>query len=645
METDTVTQLDGADKDGKRDKKETSAGVKRGRGTTSGAPSTKAMQLSSGERVATGSGGEKEEEEEEGGEEVEGGEESEGSKKEKSSGKQKHEQPSQKFSTHRPRTRSLSNSDSPLAPGVTTPTKTSPMTRSHSAVKKDVEFVSLPSTKKRKKGGGRWPRRETPSPSPSQETSKTETPVKGSKSDAPNKSADTKKGAQESATEEGEGEQEEEDAPPPQPVAPPKRRRGRPPKKKDPTTPISSSSSSSKGKGTSGGGSGSGGGRGRGKGRAHSGDSAETERKGKSKTEGGSSSKDKQHSSEGRVADSGGSGKMSKSAAAKEKDGGENMETETPLPASGRSEGDSASSSSTPTPTEKKKKKKERRASGEDRKLNEGKAGRGEKVSRKASIASLEEETLEKKGESPVGREESSSGVAEKAEEDARGGGKRGGGTRGSVFVSVLSGPSGEAMGTEADPKAKEKEEEVEVVSHDPAQQSHDLRTTADEAVQKAPLMVQSTCSPTLPYPATTIPPFPHHAAYPYPGPYPPPLMFPGPSNPMYPHYYPGYPPLPPPPPPPPPVASSQPMPGSFIPPCPTEPLTSPFSVTTTAVGGVQVSVFDKPPTQLPTALSPHSPHPISSQPQPPSTHTVGEPASLSDSSLCLLTLATTVEQ
>ena len=126
METEGVThQLDGADKEGKQDKKEASAGVKRGRGATSGAPPTKAMQLSSGERVATSSGGEKEEEEGEGAEEGEGGEESEGNKKEKSTGKQQ----SRKISTYRPRTRSLSNSDSPLAPGVTTPTKTSPMTR------------------------------------------------------------------------------------------------------------------------------------------------------------------------------------------------------------------------------------------------------------------------------------------------------------------------------------------------------------------------------------------------------------------------------------------------------------------------------------------------------------------------------------
>lgn len=153
METEGITHLDGADKEGKRDKKEAPVGVKRGRGATSGAPPTKTMQLSSEERVATASGGEKEED----GEGVgEGGED-----KKKSTGKQ----PNRKSSTHRPRTRPLSNSDS-LVPGVTTPTKTSPMTRSHSAVKKDVEIVSRPSTKKRKKGGGGcWPKRGTPSPS------------------------------------------------------------------------------------------------------------------------------------------------------------------------------------------------------------------------------------------------------------------------------------------------------------------------------------------------------------------------------------------------------------------------------------------------------------------------------------------------
>ena len=650
METETVPQLDGADdKDSKRDKKEVATGAKRGRGSTSGAPPTKALHLSSGERVAA-TEREEGDEGEEG--ECEGGEceeESEGtSKKEKPAAKLKPEQSTRRYSTHRPRTRSLSNSDSPLGPGgLATPTKTSPMTRSHSAVKKDVEFVSLPSTKKRKKGGGRWPKRDTPSPSPSHESTtptkqtssapKTPDAVKSQKSNQEQEMT----GAEEEGGDVGEQEEAIEEAPPPQPTPPPKRRRGRPPKRKDFVTP---GTAAGKGRGSSVSG-GVGGGRGRGK---KSLSAAESEKKvgvaatGRSKvTEGGSLSGATRDKPELKWSEGSGA-KSSKSLASvkdDETEGDKTLDSEAPLPSS-KSETLSATTGAAAAPE---KKKKKRRASGEDGKMavGDGKTGKSERASRKASAASsLEEEMAEQKNEkSTAGNGEG--GVSEagkKKGEEGDAGGNTGGQNRGSVFVSVLSGPTGggasagTALSDERD-SAKSKEEEVEVVSQDPGRGSRDL-ATSEEAIQKSHL-VQSTCSPTLPYPATTIPPFPHHAAYPYPGAYPPPpLMFPGPpSNPLYPHYYHGYPPLPPPPPPPLPTASSQPMPGSFIPTCPPEPMPPSFPATqslTTTVGGVQVSILDKAPSQLSAAaLSPLSPHAlpasISSQGQQQSTHTVGE--------------------
>ena len=675
MESGAVPQLDGADKEGKRDKKEGSAGAKRGRGSTSGAsraPPTKTMQLAGGEKLATGT----EREEEEGTEEGE-----EGNKKDRSTQKSKQEQSThRKFSTYRPRTRSLSNSDSPLAPGVTTPTKTSPMTRSHSAVKKDVEFVSLPSTKKRKKGGGRWPKRDTPSPSPSQESSKAETPTKqvaSSKTDTPKmpdvaKSQRTNQDPETTGTEEVREQEEVEEAPPPQPTPPPKRRRGRPPKRKDSTNPVG------RGRGA---GHTSSGGRGRGK-KATSGDGAEKKVGGASS---GRSKGESVGSKEKQLTESKSSEKANKSSVVKEEEEDmENAETETPLPSSknegtspatttastsntisssgggntsnsGSNSGGNTSSSgggntsnsggntsnsggntsssggtssgggsgggsgttSSSGGTEKKKRKRERRASGEDGKVSDAKTAKSERASRKASSVGGLEEVSEKGSV-----EGEASGSGDKGETGA----KQGSLSRGSVFVSVLSGPgmSGVAPEGTRGNEGDTKDENVEVVSHDPVQQSHDLGI-AEEAIQK-PSLVQSTCSPTLPYPTTTIPPFPPHAAYPYPGPYPPPLMFPGPSNPMYPHYYPGYPPLPPPLP----TVSSQPMPGSFMP----DHLSQPFPAGqphTTTVCGVQVSVLEKVPPQLPHSValsphSPHSPHPLtSSHQQAQSTHTVGE--------------------
>lgn len=608
--------MDGADKEGKRDRRESdksSAGVKRGRSNLSGsgAPPSKTMQLNSGERVATSSGekggtAEGEEEEEEG----------EGEKKDKSL-KQKQE-PARKLSTHRPRTRSLSNSDSPVA-GFS-PSKTSPMTRSHSAVKKDVEFVSLPSTKKRKKGGGRWPKRDTPSPSP-QESAKAETPTKQQKSFPPAKMEPVgkqPKAEPDTNTEEGSGTQAESEETLPQPVQPPKRRRGRPPKhqRKDtaPVTPVQSQPA--KGKAASGNSTAGSAGRGRGRRKSSSGDSAGDKKSMGGKSKGSGEALKEEDCSECKM-ESGGSDKPTKSEAESpttEKTS-VGQDTEAPLPYLEEEGTDAAAVSS--GMTERKKKKKERRGSGDDRKATVSDVtGKVEKVSKK-SVSSEEENVTSSGSASKQGTdldadktEETSAG---QSEADSSSPAMKPGNSRPSVFISVLSGPGKQT--SDEDPASKE---EDTVAREMPP--PHDI---SEEVAQKTPHMIPNNYSPTIPYPATTIPPFPPHAAYPYPGPYPP-LMFPGSSNPMYPYYH-GYPPLPPPPPPPPPPTASQPLPGSFIPSCPSEPL-PPFSATQplTTVCGVQVSILDKPPTQLPTTLSPHS-LPISTQHQAPLPHTVGE--------------------
>ena len=614
METGSVQQLDGADKDIKKEKREgdrLSVGVKRGRNSMTGsrAPPSKTMQLNSGERVATLSGekgeGAKEEEEED--------EEGEGEKKDKSL-KQKQE-PGRKSSIHRPRTRSLSNSDNPVA-GFS-PTKTSPMTRSHSAVKKDVEFVSLPSTKKRKKGGGRWPKRDTPSPSPSQESSKAETPTKQksdplpTKPETPNKQL---KSEPDVNTDEGPGIQAEADETPPQPVQPPKRRRGRPPKhqRKDGTTVTPSSQAKGKGVGTSGAGSG---GRGRGRGKSSSGDSTGERKGGGGSFKGdGDAPKEKSHS-ESSVS----SNKSNKHGRDEEVESPTTRETETPLPSAAEDGTEVAGGT-----MERKRKKKERSGSKDDSK-GEEKIEKGDKRTREEEIP---EPAIKKEDNGMT--EEASEGDGK---EDSASSGAQSGNSRPSVFVSVLSGPGKPVSGEEESARGKE-----EGGSHE-SPQAHDAN---GESSQKPTHVVQTSYSPTI-FQAG----FPPHAPYPYPGPYPPPLMFPGTSNPMYPHYYPGYPPLPPPPPPPPPPTVSQPMPGAFIPSCPSEPL-PPFSATQplTSVGGVQVSVLDKQPSQVPTAHSPHSPHtlPISTQHQAPPPHTIGEGApkvyTLSPNGACKYKLA-----
>lgn len=590
VETGGVLQLDGADKDGKKERREgdkLSVGVKRGRNsvTSSRAPPSKTMQLNSGERVATLPG-----EKGEGVKEEDDDEEGEGEKKDKSL-KQKQELV-RKSSIHRPRTRSLSNSDNPVA-GFS-PTKTSPMTRSHSAVKKDVEFVSLPSTKKRKKGGGRWPKRDTPSPSPSQESSKAETPTKQKtdplpmKSETPNKQL---KSEPDASTDEGPGMQVEADETPPQPVQPPKRRRGRPPKhqRKDGTAVTPTSQAKGKGVGTSGAGSG---GRGRGRGKSSSGDSTGERKGGGGSLKGeGDAPKEKPHSES--------SASSNKAVRDEEVESPTTKETEAPLPSAAEDGTEVAGGT-----TERKRKKKERSGSKGD--------GKGEEKMDKKTQEEVSEPVIKQED---IGMTEE---TAEGDKEDSASSGAQPGNSRPSVFVSVLSGP-GKPVSGEDDP-ARGKEEGG---SHE-SPQPHDAN---GEGSQKPSHVVQTSYSPTI-FPAS----FPPHAPYPYPGPYPPPLMFPGTctSNPMYPHYYAGYPPLPPPPPPPPPPTVSQPMPGAFIPSCPSEPL-PPFSATQplTSVGGVQVSVLDKQPSQVPTAHSPHSPHtlPISTQHQAPPPHTVGEGA------------------
>ena len=133
---------------------ETEVGIKRARGTpssTPGAPPSKTLQLNSGEKVPTGELSEESDKEKE-------------SPLNKKKSTKELEASKMVASSHRPRTRSFSNSD-PVSPTLKTSpdgaafegsaTKNSPITRSNSATMKAPEFISLPTRRRRggKRGG------------------------------------------------------------------------------------------------------------------------------------------------------------------------------------------------------------------------------------------------------------------------------------------------------------------------------------------------------------------------------------------------------------------------------------------------------------------------------------------------------------
>ena len=295
-------------------------------------------------------------------------------------------------------------------------------------------------------------------------------------------------------------------------------------------------------------------------------------------------------------------------------------ESEVPLPDTKREE-DSAIPVSSGT-SERKKKRKDRRASGEDGKVSEGSRAVGkttERASKKKS-ASLTEGEVTAKQEMIHGDDKSESvesGTAEQTD-DAAGEDDP---SRPSVLVGVVktAGGGGEDV-------ASREDKEEEPVSHDGSHDMGQSQEAVDDAAQKPSHIIQNNYSPTLPYPATTIPPFPP-AGYPYPGPYPPHLMFPGSSNPMYSPYYPSYPPLPPPPPPAPPTAS-QPMPGALHPTlshrAPPPILRHPAPHNNGRGPGIDTGQASPPPSSPLTPHTPLTPSHHNSTRFPP-THTVGE--------------------
>lgn len=173
-----------------------------------------------------------------------------------------------------------------------------------------------------------------------------------------------------------------------------------------------------------------------------------------------------------------------------------------------------------------------------------------------------------------------------------------------SVFVSVLSGP--EKKGE----RKMDDRSTSDVKSRKPAETESEAKRL--EPVSRLPFTEPSM---QMPYPLVSTP------TYPYPGPYPPPppMMFPPPSSPssMYPPYYGGYP-LPPGhymPPPPPPMGMMPhppPLPDQQSGTSQSQSMSSPFTYATssqlpavTTVGGVRVSILDKPPMQMPTVTVP----------------------------------------
>jgi len=182
-----------------------------------------------------------------------------------------------------------------------------------------------------------------------------------------------------------------------------------------------------------------------------------------------------------------------------------------------------------------------------------------------------------------------------------------------SVIVSVLSGSE----------KGEKKVDEKPTSSSDAM--SGKAPETEPEAKKPEARRKLSMSEPSMqiPYSLASTPTY-VPSTYPYPGPFPPPpVMFPPPGSPtssMYPPYYGGYPPPPMPPgpymhPPPPPMgmmphppllpsqqgSTSQP----HTMPSPYTPATSSQLSSITTVGGVRVSVLDKPPMQMPTVTVP----------------------------------------
>ena len=179
-----------------------------------------------------------------------------------------------------------------------------------------------------------------------------------------------------------------------------------------------------------------------------------------------------------------------------------------------------------------------------------------------------------------------------------------------SVIVSVLSGSE----------KGEKKVDEKPTSSSDAnSDKTPEMEPEAKKPEARRKLSMTEPSLP-MPYSLASTPTY-VPSSYPYPGPFPPPpVMFPPPGSPtssMYPPYYGGYPPpMPPGPymhPPPmgmmphPPLPPSQ-QGGTSQPhamPSPFTPATSSQLSSITTVGGVRVSVLDKPPMQMPTVTVP----------------------------------------
>lgn len=266
-----------------------------------------------------------------------------------------------------------------------------------------------------------------------------------------------------------------------------------------------------------------------------------------------------------------------------------------------------------------KDKEKEERKEEEKRKEEKGKEEKGKKEKGKKEKEEEDKKRSDEKVEKAVTETEPSTDTAEKQAEtgntdhdkeiaEVKAKEKPVGPQRPpSVFVSVLSGPE----------KKGERKMEEKSTSDVKPRRPAEMESEAKK-LEAGSRLTFTEPSMQMPYPLVSTP------TYPYPGPYPPPppMMFPPPSSPssMYPPYYGSYP-LPPGhymPPPPPPMGM---MPHPPPPPPPDQQsgtsqpqsMSSPFTYATsssqlpavTTVGGVRVSILDKPPMQMPTVTVP----------------------------------------
>jgi len=266
-----------------------------------------------------------------------------------------------------------------------------------------------------------------------------------------------------------------------------------------------------------------------------------------------------------------------------------------------------------------KDKEKEERKEEEKRKEEKGKEEKGKKEKGKKEKEEEDKKRSDEKVEKAVTETEPSTDTAEKQAEtgntdhdkeiaEVKAKEKPVGPQRPpSVFVSVLSGP--EKKGE----RKMEEKSTSDVKPRRPAEMESETKK-----LEAGSRLTFTEPSMQMPYPLVSTP------TYPYPGPYPPPppMMFPPPNSPssMYSPYYGSYslppghymPPPPPPmgmmphpPPPPPPDQQS----GTSQP----HSMSSPFTYATsssqlpavTTVGGVRVSILDKPPMQMPTVTVP----------------------------------------